>query len=61
MAKYSVFDEPLTYSDYDCAGGNAINQKNFEVHQTSSSDEDDFNAIHSYLKKTQVIRWMNAT
>ncbi len=49
---------PLTYSHYDCAGGNAIYEKKFEVHQACSSDEDDFNTIHSCLKKTAVIRYI---
>ncbi len=61
LQKHSVCDKPLTYSHNDCACGNHINQKNFEVHQACSSDEDDFNTIHHYLKKTQVIRWINTS
>ncbi len=41
----------LTYGDRDDACGDSINQKNFEVHQACSSDEDDFNTIIGYSKK----------
>ncbi len=61
VARYLVCDEPLTNGHYDCACGNPINQKYFEVHKACSSDEDDFNTVHSYLKNKQGIRWINTS
>ena len=60
VAQCSVHDESLTYGHYDCASRNALYQKNFEVYQACSSDEDDFNTIHNYLEKADIIRWMYA-